>query len=105
MEPGSGAIPLDPGAKSPRSQLKLKVSVCFAHVCIKPLDNSAPFGIMHTSASFEQIRDRTFLIPLPDKIRRPEGDPLMSSASTSPLLQMVTTTPTDYWNDSCSIES
>ena len=28
----------------------------------------------------------------------------MSSASTSPLLQMVTTTPTDYWNDSCSIE-
>ena len=28
----------------------------------------------------------------------------MSSASTSPLLQMVSTTPTDYWNDSCSIE-
>ena len=22
----------------------------------------------------------------------------------SPLLQTVTTTPTDYWNDSCSVE-
>ena len=28
----------------------------------------------------------------------------MSTASASPLLQTVTTTPTDYWNDSCSIE-
>jgi transaldolase len=28
----------------------------------------------------------------------------MSKASPSPLLQTVTTTPTDYWNDSCSIE-
>jgi transaldolase len=28
----------------------------------------------------------------------------MSNASASPLLQTVTTTPTDYWNDSCSIE-
>ncbi len=28
----------------------------------------------------------------------------MSKASASPLLQTVTATPTDYWNDSCSIE-
>ena len=28
----------------------------------------------------------------------------MGTASASPLLQTVTTTPTDYWNDSCSIE-
>ena len=25
-------------------------------------------------------------------------------ATSSPLLQTVTTTPTDYWNDSCSVE-
>jgi transaldolase len=29
---------------------------------------------------------------------------LMSATAASPLLQTVTTTPTDYWNDSCSIE-
>lgn len=28
----------------------------------------------------------------------------MSTASRSPLQQMVSTTPTDYWNDSCSVE-
>lgn len=28
----------------------------------------------------------------------------MSTATQSPLLQMAKTTPTDYWNDSCSIE-
>ena len=28
----------------------------------------------------------------------------MSAAFASPLLRTVTTTPTDYWNDSCSIE-
>lgn len=28
----------------------------------------------------------------------------MSAAKNSPLYQMGTTTPTDYWNDSCSIE-
>ena len=28
----------------------------------------------------------------------------MSTATASPLQQMVSTTPTDYWNDSCSVE-
>lgn len=28
----------------------------------------------------------------------------MAEAGKSPLLQTVTTTPTDYWNDSCSVE-